>query len=260
MGIAHMATTYSTNLGLPMPAVADRHWDVVLNQQITTLDALDVLSGFAVTTTEYPSATLNVSIAPGSFRSGSGTVISYPGTGITPLTLTANATNSLYLSDAGVLNASTTGFPAFGNIMPIAIVVTGATTVTSITRTRSPWFARGGHAHWGVGTPTITAGPAAGASTASVAGSDQAGVISVTTGTAPTALAVLATLTFGQTFSSTPRAVQLSPANAPTAALPAGSQVWVDSGGLSTTQFTLNVGATALAASQTYKWYYAVIG
>lgn len=255
-----MATTYSNNLGLPMPGTADRYWDLVLNQQITTLDALDVLSGFAVTTTEYPSATLKVSVAPGSFRSGSGTVIAYAGTGMTPLTLTASVTNSIYLSDAGVLKVSTTGFPTFGNIVPIAVVVTGATTVTSITLVRSPWFARGGHVHWGVGTPTITAGPAAGASTTSVVGSDQAGVITVTTGTAPTASAVLATLTFGQTFSSAPRAVHLSPASATAAGLSGGSQIWADSGGLSTTQFTLNVGGTALAASQTYRWYYAVIG
>jgi hypothetical protein len=257
-----MATTYSSNLGLPMPGTTDRHWDLVLNQQIATLDALDVLSGFAVTTTEHPSATLNVAVAAGSFRSGSGTVISYggTGTGANALALTASATNSVYLSDTGVLKASTTGFPTFGNIVPIAIVLTGATTVTSITMMRSPWFARGGHAHWGVGTPTITAGPAAGASTTSVSGSDQAGMITVTTGTGPTALAVLATLTFGQTFSSTPRAVHLSPANAPAAALSGSSQVWPDAGGLSTTQFTLNVGGTALAASQTYKWFYAVIG
>jgi hypothetical protein len=255
-----MATTYSSNLGLPMPGAADRHWDVVLNQQLTALDALDVLSSFAVTTTEHPSATLNVSVAPGTFRSGSGTVISYAGTGVTPLTLAANATNSIYLNDTGALNVSTAGFLTFGNILPIAVVVTGATSVTSITMMRSPWFARGGHAHWGVGIPTITAGPAAGTSTTSVVGSDQAGVITVTTGAAPIGSAVLATLTFGQTFSSTPRAVHLSPANATAAGLSGGSQVWPDSGGLSTTQFTLNVGGTALAASQTYKWFYAVIG
>lgn len=256
-----MANTYSKNLGLPKPGAADRYWDVVLNSQIDALDALDVIGGLSVTTTEYPSATLNVNVAGGSFRSGNGTVISFAGTGFTPLALSASATSSIYLNDSGALVAGTTGFPAFGNIVPLATAVTGASAVASIVMTRSPWFARGGHVHWGVGAATIAAGPGAGTNpTLAIAGSDQAGAIALTTGTAPAVSAVAATVSFGQAFSAPPRAVLLHPANANASALTGPGRVWVDAAGLSTTQFTLNVGGAALAASTPYKWFYAVIG
>src|ERR1035437_704222 len=253
-----MATTYTTRTALPKPADGDIGWGATWRAQMDALDALQPIGALATKLTEVPSASLNVAVAAGTFRSASGTVASYAGTG--SVTLTASATNSIYLTDTGTLTVSTSGVSG-GNIVPVAVVVTGVTTITSIADARTPWFSRGGHSLAGVGTPTIAAGPGAGTTpSVAVAGSDQAGLITITTGTTPTASAVVATLTFGQAFAATPRAVNLIPASSTAAGLSGSAQVWPDAAGLSTTAFTLNVGGTALTAATTYKWFYTVIG
>lgn len=105
---------------------------------------------------------------------------------------------------------------------------------------------------------TIAAGTGAGTSpTVSVVGTDQAGQITVTTGTAPTGTnAIVATITFNLAFGTSPYVV-LYPANALTATLSGISMVFVTS---TTTTFVITSGTTALTGSSTYLWNFIVIG
>jgi hypothetical protein len=258
-GLPATMLTFTNNLNLQMPGTADRHWDVPLNANTVALDQQAALGTLAVSLTEVPSASLNVKVSAGIYRKGDGTLLSYPGT--SARALTANALNYIYLTDSGVLTVNTTGWPT-GNIVALATVLAGASTITTINDQRSPWTAKGGHLHLGVGSPTIAASPGAGTSptVSLVNGSDQAGLITLTTGTSPAASSVVATLTFGLTFFLVPRSVILTPANAATSALSGAGQVWANSAGVTTTQFTLNSGTTPLAASTAYAWWYQVMG
>lgn len=107
---------------------------------------------------------------------------------------------------------------------------------------------------------TITAGTGAGTSpTVSVTGTDLGGYISVTTGTLPTAAAAVVTVNYGNTQPAAPRCVQLTPANAATAALSGVTMVYIDQANITTGAFVITAGATGLTAATAYKWYYTVI-
>lgn len=135
-----MATTYTSNAKLPQPASGDRNWHTPLLALIALLDALKPIGALAVTLHETPSTTLTVAVAAGQFRSSAGLLVTYAGTA--SQALTASTTNYLYLTDAGVLTVNTTGFPTAGvNYCPLATVVTGVTTVTTITDARVPFAA-----------------------------------------------------------------------------------------------------------------------
>jgi hypothetical protein len=254
-----MANAYTAGIGLAEPANNDLLWGATLNANLTLLDAQAALGALAVQALEHPSTSLNIKVSAGVFRKSDGTLATYAGTA--SFAVTTAATNYLYLSDSGTLTASTTAFPTTGNVVRLATVVAGATTITSVADARVPWIALGGHVHWGVGTPTIAAGTGAGTTpTVTVAGSDQGGLITVTAGTTPAASATVATVTFGQAFSAVPRAVILTPAGANSAPLSGNAQVYIDSALTTTTAFVLKVGSTALTAATAYKWHYAVIG
>lgn len=110
----------------------------------------------------------------------------------------------------------------------------------------------------GATTPGIAAGAGAGTSpTVGATGKDQAGQISVLTGSSPTASAVVATLTFANTWGATPNII-LTPANAAAAALSGNAAVFISSPG--TGSFAVSVGSTQLGAATTYLWNYFVIG
>lgn len=116
-----------------------------------------------------------------------------------------------------------------------------------------------GHTRLGSGTPTIAAGTGAGTGpTVAVTGNDNAGVITVTTGTTPTASATVATITFGTAFGVVPRAAPTFEANAAAAALSGTGKVYSDQASLTATAFQIKVGSTALAASTQYKWWFRV--
>lgn len=108
--------------------------------------------------------------------------------------------------------------------------------------------------------PTISAGSGAGTSpTVSITGTDLAGYITVTTGTAPTLSATIVTVTFNTAYAATPNTVLLDPANSNAALLSGVTEPFADQAGISTTVFTITAGTTALTGSTTYKWYYTVI-
>jgi len=93
-----------------------------------------------------------------------------------------------------------------------------------------------------------------------VTGNQLSMTISVTTGTAPSSSAVIASIALPVALSANPRPV-FSAANANAAQL--GSSAVTDGismQGTSTTTFTLTSGATALAASTTYIWNVLILG
>lgn len=108
-------------------------------------------------------------------------------------------------------------------------------------------------------TPTIASGAGAGTSpTISISGGDQSGIITVTTGTTPTASATVATITYGSAYIyPTASFPLLYPGNSVTAILSGLTMVYVTG---NTTNFTITAGTSALAPATTYIWYYKVGG
>jgi hypothetical protein len=102
-------------------------------------------------------------------------------------------------------------------------------------------------------TTTIAAGAGAGTSpTVSLtSGTDLKGTINVTTGTTPTASSVVATITFGTAYQSGPVCL-VTPASA-------SAMGTTYSPAAVAASFTINTGATALAASTSYSYSYSCL-
>jgi len=114
-----------------------------------------------------------------------------------------------------------------------------------------------GQVSYGGSTPTIAAGTGAGTSpTASIVGTNNGGVITVTTGTLPSSSATLVTVTYTGAF-ATGSQIILYPTNSATALLSGVSMVFTTG---TTTTFTITTGTTALTAATTYSWAYVVTG
>jgi hypothetical protein len=110
----------------------------------------------------------------------------------------------------------------------------------------------------GATAPSIAAGTGAGTGpTIAIqsGSSDEAMRINLTTGTGCAASATVFTVTFSAAYGSTPRMVDLVPANAATAALAGTALVYPDGASTSTTAFVGKVGSTALADATAYMWY-----
>jgi hypothetical protein len=118
-----------------MPAAGDRTWNVAVNANCVALDSLAPVGALAVTTAEAPSATLNVNVAAGAYKSQDGTIGLFAGT--TAFALPNSTTSYLYLdlTNAGALTLNGSGFPATAHVR-LAIVVAGLATITSITDVR----------------------------------------------------------------------------------------------------------------------------
>lgn len=118
----------------------------------------------------------------------------------------------------------------------------------------------GAHFNGNGTAPTIAAGTGAGTlPTVAIAANshDLAGIVNVTTGTAPTLSAIIATITFNRSFANTPF-VTITPANAATALLTGVNMVYAV--GASATTFTITAGTTALNSATAYSWNYICIG
>ncbi len=102
--------------------------------------------------------------------------------------------------------------------------------------------------------PTIADGTGAGTSpgTPTVTGNNNAGMITVITGTATPASSTLATVSFNGTLGTTPQGCSLMARNAATAL--AAATIYTTAP--SSTAFTIGVSTTALTASTTYVWSY----
>jgi hypothetical protein len=132
--ISILAQTQTPNLGLTKPSVGSLNWGPTVN---TDLDLVDAKLAAAYYYQASAGSGLNLNIAAGSAFCGNPPVaVSYAGG---TLALTASQTNYVYLDPAAtcVPAFNITGF-AVGQI-PLAKVVTGASTITSVTDVRT-WF------------------------------------------------------------------------------------------------------------------------
>jgi Protein of unknown function (DUF1565) len=109
--------------------------------------------------------------------------------------------------------------------------------------------------------PTAVAGAGAGGTpgtpTLSAGSTDISGNVSITTGTLPSASAVVITVTFNKAAFTNAPFVELTPANAATALLSGATMVYLSA---TTGTFVINAGATGLVAATAYSWNYHVMG
>jgi hypothetical protein len=119
---------YTANARLQKPAASDRNWDVPINANTDTLDALSAIGGLAVTTSETPSATLQVVVSPGNFVNSSGAIVGFAGA--STFVVPASTTVYLWLSDAGVLTTGSSFPPSVH--MRLAQVVSGPTSILQV--------------------------------------------------------------------------------------------------------------------------------
>jgi hypothetical protein len=107
------------------------------------------------------------------------------------------------------------------------------------------------------GTPTAVAGTGAGTGpTVTVTGTDAAINVVLTVGTAPTANAILFTITFVTAYSSATTVVVFSAASLTAAALSGTSSPYLSANTAST--FTFHSGSLALTALATYQWNFSI--
>jgi len=153
-----MSTTYTPNIKLGQPALGDTGWSTPLNTNCATLDGLAPVGALAVTLREVPSTSLNVAVAAGNYLKQNGTIATYAGT--SSQAVTTVATNYLYLdlTSTGALTVNTTGFPTTAHVR-LAIIVAGASTITSISDQRVAFGVVGSYidgANWTFGMTTGT--------------------------------------------------------------------------------------------------------
>ncbi len=128
-----MPTTYTGRKKLVKPARSAANWNTQVDANWDAID-LEESGSLFVSRAETPSASLNVAVSAGSFIDSAGAVVVYAGTSSFATTL--SRTNYLWLTEAGVLTEGT-AFPSAGtNVVRLAVVVSGATTITSITPAR----------------------------------------------------------------------------------------------------------------------------
>ena len=129
-----MPNTYTYNLKLAMPAIGDTGWSIPVNANCNTLDGLVAIGALAVTTTEVPSASLRIIIAPGQYILQDGTIATFPGAG--PQTLAPLSTQVLYLdlTNSGSLTVASI-YPSTPHVR-LATIITGSSTVNVITDNR----------------------------------------------------------------------------------------------------------------------------
>lgn len=126
-----MSNTYTTRAKLAMPALGDTGWAVPVNGNCATLDALTAVGALAVTLAETPSASLNVSVASGSYLQQDGTVATFAGA--SSQAITASSTVVLYLDGTASWSLTVAAsYPTTPHVR-LASVVSGASTITSIT-------------------------------------------------------------------------------------------------------------------------------
>jgi hypothetical protein len=220
--------------------IGQPYFDTTLNQRIIWNG-----SQWSDTSTSG-SGTSSVSSSPTTIINQTGVTSFTSGSGLSTNTFVTGAvsvTNTGVTSLAGTSNQITAS-AATGAItlsLPSTLVLPGSISSTQ--------FLLGGSAC------SIVAGPGAGTGpTVSVTGKANAGTITVTTGTAPSANAVIATITYPASYSTASFPVfSWAGINASSTL----SDIWISG---STGSFTLNVKATNLTATTTYVWNFIVTG
>lgn len=139
-----MADSYSANLKLATPAPGSSTWNNELNANRAILDSQNALGDLAVTAHDVPvSTSLLFDVSAGLYVNQAGLVTSYAGA--LSQAVSASQTTYVYLTNAGALTLSTSGFPGASAVyVPLAVIVSGATTLTSITDARAVYRVVGG--------------------------------------------------------------------------------------------------------------------
>jgi hypothetical protein len=196
-----------------------------------------------------------------------GAVYTFTPTAFTAGTINVNTLNASTITGAlsgAAITSGTIGaarLPVFGpsGVTHSAGIVPdpGATAGTTRFLREDGTFAvpaGGGGGGGGGGTPTIATGTAAGTgASATITGDNLAGVIAVTTGTATTASATLATITFNGELSTAVQGCSLMARNANAA----GQVAMIFSTAPSSTTWSIAVSGGALPASvSSYQWSY----
>jgi hypothetical protein len=105
----------------------------------------------------------------------------------------------------------------------------------------------------GTASTAVFGAGAGGGASVSIVGAASAQVVTLSTGTSPTANAILATVTINPNGCPTAVYPSVTPGSAATAAAMLTAPVWGGPGGVGKT-YTINSGNVALAASTTYVW------
>lgn len=201
-----MADSYTTRCRMPVPALNDPDWRTRIDAMRDFLDGVNAIGGGVVVATETPSSTLNVKVSALVYRKADGTLGSYAGT--SSQAISASTTKCLYLTDAGVLTVGS-AWPTSGYYLPLAVVVAGASTITSIADARSPLSVVSGGATSGTatlvaGTVTVTTAAVAAGSIILVSRRTAAGTLgqlSIGTVTAGTSFTIVSTTSETSTVS-----------------------------------------------------------
>jgi hypothetical protein len=93
---------------------------------------------------------------------------------------------------------------------------------------------------------------------ATIAGTDTNGIVSVTTGSSPTGASSIVNITFSTPFASAPKLVLVQAANS--AAADVGAAIYCKAVNITVSAFTIDIGSVGLSASTVYQWSYLVIG
>ncbi len=146
------------------------------------------------------------------------------------------------------------GFPIiFDTTAAAAALMPQLNDIATVSAVHFSGYASGTYAS----VPTFAAGAGAGTSPTlarNANSNDVSGYLSVTTGSSPSASAVIATGTFGTTYATLPKCT-LWPANAAASALSGAGAAYIPVPSTDTA-FAIESGATALAASTLYIWGY----
>lgn len=133
--------TYSPNLGITLPILGETGWGVTMDSNLSLLDSQNAIGDMAVQTAEVPSASLNVAVSSGVVIAQDGSTVTYAGT--SSQAVSASSTKVIFL-DGTASWALTVGasYPATPHVK-IATVVTGSSTITSITDNRQTFNVAG---------------------------------------------------------------------------------------------------------------------
>jgi hypothetical protein len=114
-----------------MPALGDTGWSVPLNANCATLDSLAAVGSLAVTTTEVPSASLNIHVASGVYVEQNGSCGNFAGVSSEAVTALSHSYVYVDVANSGNLGISTSGWPNTAHVR-LALVVSSSTSILSI--------------------------------------------------------------------------------------------------------------------------------
>lgn len=168
-------------------------------------------------------------------------------------------TNQIMTFDSGnvAINKSTDDGYTFSIEGTLAVSGNAAFSNVSISDTANMISGNIGHLGGFTNTPQISLGASAGTSaTSTIDGTDLAGTISLTTGTACIGSDMVFKVAFDVAYDIIPK-VLLTPSNASSASLYGDANVWVT--GVNVNGFDVNVGSTALTDEIVYEFNYFCI-